>query len=135
MGIYATAHGQHTQQSEPFVFAAHNLALAHGPLEKGDAKFEATIHFSKGKPQYGPFRREITDLLSTTQEEYKLAHCSLWQRKLGLGAGTEFNIRMRAADRKALREFIVTLAKAKEKTLVHAPLFQTGHLLIKELTR
>ncbi len=135
MGIYATAHGQHIQESEPFVFAAHNLALAHGTFDKAEARFEAAIHFSKGKSQYGPFRRELTDLLTTAQEELKLTHCSLWQRKLGLGAGTEFNIRLRDADKKGLREFVLMMSKAKDQPLAHAQLFENGQLLIKELTR
>ncbi len=135
MGIYATAHGQHIQESEPFVFATHNLVFLGGSLERNDAKYEATLHFSKGKPQYTPFRKELTNVLQSTQEDVKLAHCSLWQRKLGLGQGTEFNIRLRASDRKALREFILRLAREDGKNLFHAPVFDNGCLLVKELTR
>ena len=135
MGIYATAHGQHILEADPFAFAAHNLAFAQGPLGRRGAKFEAAIHFSKGKSQYGPFRRELTELLTAVQREFKLEHCSFWQRKLGLGAGAEFNIRLRDGDRKILREFIVALAKAKDKVLVHSALFRDGHLFVKELIR
>ncbi len=135
MGIYATSHGQHIAESDPFVFAAHNLAFAQGSLERGSTKFEAAIHFSKGKPQYGPFRRELTELLTAVQKELKLDHCSFWQRKLGLGAGTEFNIRLRDGDKKILREFVIALSKAKDRKLVHEALFPDGHLLLKELIR
>ena len=134
MGIYATAHGQHIRESDPFIFAAHNLAFLQGNFERGESKYEAVIHFSKGKVQYAPYRSELTELVQTAQAEFKLHHCSIWQRKLGLGAGTEFNLRLRSGDRKALREFILHLAKAKDKTLVYDPLFKNGHLLVKELT-
>ncbi len=134
MGIYATAHGQHIQQSEPFVFAAHNLVFLDGPLERADAKVEGVVHFSKGRPQYTPFRKELVDMIKSAQSEFQLHHCSLWQHKLGLGAGTEFHMRLRGADRKSVREFVVKMSKVGEKSAAFSPLFKNGYLLFKELT-
>jgi hypothetical protein len=134
MGIYATAHGQHTRQTEPYVFAAHNLTYLKGSLQTGDSKYEAVLHFGKGKTQYAPFRRGLFELLDNVQNDLRMSHCSVWQRKLGLGAGTEFNIRMRAGDRKTLKEFILSFAKGAEKNPIYSPVIVNGHLVLKELT-
>ncbi len=134
MGIYATAHGQHTRQTEPFIFAAHNLAYLKGSLETDDSKYEAVIHFGKGKTQHAPFRKGLFELLDNVQNDLKLSHCSVWQRKLGLGAGAEFNIRMRAGDRKTLKDFILSFAKSAEKNPIYKPVIGNGHLVLKEQT-
>jgi hypothetical protein len=134
MGIYAIVHGQHITQTEPFVFAAHNLVYLKGPLDSVDVKYEAVIHFAKGKPPYAPFRKGLVELLDNAQNEIRLSHCSIWQRKLGLGSGTEFNLRMRAGDRKTLKDFILVLVKFTEKNPVYGPIIKNGHLVVKEIT-
>jgi hypothetical protein len=135
MGIYATAHGQHIRQAEPYAFAAHNLAYLKGSLDSAESKYEAAIYFSKGKTQYDPFRKGLFELLDNIQRELTLGHCSVWQRKLGLGAGSEFNMKIRAGDRKTLKEFIIALTKSVEKNPIYGPVIGNGHLLVKELTR
>ncbi len=135
MGIYATAHGQHIRQTDPFAFAAHNLAYLHGSLETGESKYEAIIHFGKGKVQYAPFRKGLVELLDSVRNECGLSHCSMWQRKLGLGSGTEFNIRMRARDRRIVKDSILAFAKGAEKSPMYLPIMKNGSLVMKELTR
>jgi hypothetical protein len=135
MGIYAAPHGQHTRQTDRYVFAAHNLAYLHGSLETGDSKYEAVIHFAKGKVQYAAFRKGIAELLDSVKNESELPHLSMWQRKLGLGAGTEFNIRMRARDRKMVKDSILAFAKGAEKNPLNLPIIKSGSLVTKELTR
>jgi hypothetical protein len=135
MGIYGTAHGRHTEESDTFVFAAHNLVYHQGSLEQGDVKYEAAIHFTKGKPQYDPFRKELAELLDAIQSEFQFGHISMWQRKLGLGAGTEFNIRARTNDRKMIKEAILAIAKGQGKDLVRDPLIKQGKMLIREIIR
>ena len=135
MGIYAAPHGPHTKQADPFVFAAHNLVYLHGSLETGDSKYEAVIHCAKGNVQYVPFRKGITELLDSVKSESELPHCSVWQRKLGLGSGTEFNIRMRARDRKMVKDSIMAFAKGAEKNPMYLPIIKNGALVTKELTR
>jgi hypothetical protein len=135
MGIYATAHGQHIRQADPYAFAAHNLAYLKGPLDLAESKYEAVIYFSKGKTQYDLFRKELFELLDILQRELALGHCSVWQRKLGLGAGSEFILKMRAGDRKTLKEFVVALMKNIEKNPIYGPVFGNGNFLVKELIR
>lgn len=133
MGIYATAHGQHTRETDSFVFAAHNIAYLQGSLEASDSKYEAVIHFAKGKSQYDPFRTEVSEVLDAAQGEFKFSHLSMWQRKLGLGGGAEFHIRARTNERKVFKEFILSLAKKKERKLVYDSIVKNGSLLVKEL--
>ena len=134
MGIYATAHGQHTRQTEPFVFAAHNLVYIKGSLETGESKYEAVVFFEKGNTQYAPFRKGLFELIDSIRDDVKLSHCSVWQRKLGLGVGTEFNLRLRAGDRKTLKDFILAVAKGAEKNPVYGRVMKDAHLVVKELT-
>ena len=133
MGIYNTPHGSHIRQTDPYVFAAHNLVYRKGPLETGESKFEAVLHFSKGKMQYAPFRKGLIELLESAGDDSHLSHSSLWQRKLGLGSGTEFNIRMRARDRRLMKESIAAFVKRAEKNPDLGPAIGKGGLLIKEL--
>ena len=133
MGIYSAPHGPHTQQADPFIFAAHNLVYHHGPLATGESKFEAILHFGKGKMQYVPFRKGLTELLEGVGSDSQLSHCSFWQRKLGLGPGAEFNIRMRARDRRLIKEFVSTFAKRAEKNPDLMHVIEKGCLLVKEL--
>lgn len=134
MGIYATAHGQHIRQTDAFVFAAHNLVVLHGSLERGEANYEADLHFAKGKSQYLPFRKTLSELLDAVKSGADATHCSLWQRKLGLGAGAEFNIRIRVRERRSLRDALNVLTKGAEKNPVSASVVKTGALLVKELS-
>jgi len=135
IGIYARGHGQHIRQSDPFVFAAHNLVHVTGTLESGDSKYESVIHFTKGRVQYAPFRKGLTELLESVHGELGLPHCSLWQRKLGLGVGTEFHIRMRARDRKLVRDSVLEFMKGAEKNPLYSTIVNKGYLVTKELTR
>jgi len=132
MGIYGSAHGQHLRDAEPFVVATHNLAYLKGTLETGESKYEAVVYFSKGKTQYTSFRKGLFELLDNTQSNLKVVHCSVWQRKLGLGSGSEFNIRIRAAERRTLKDFILAMAKGAEKNPIYAPIIKNGSLVIKE---
>ena len=134
-GVYETTHGHHIRQADPFVFAAHNLAYLHGTLETGDSKYEAVVHFSKEKTQYAPFRKGLRELLDSVKTGSDIPHCSMWQRKLGLGSGTEFNIRFRATDRRLVREALLLFVKGAEKNPAYTPLVKKGSLLFKELTR
>ncbi len=133
MGIYDAPHGPHTLESDSFVFGAHNLVFQRGTLDAGESTFEAVLHFSKGKVQYAPFRKSLTEIIETVADESELANCSLWQRKLGLGGGTEFNIRMKARDRRVIKEFLGRLGKKVEKNPDLAPVTGKGALLLKEL--
>ncbi len=63
--------------------------------------------------QYSPFRQEVSALMEQVGEQINLIHESFWQRKLGLGTGKEFVLRLRLpAGEAALREVIEVIAGA-----------------------
>ena len=72
-----------------------------------------TFAFSKGPARYSDFRRSVAALLEQVAEQLDLIHASFWQRKLGLGTGKEFVLRLRIpVGEEALRELIATLGDA-----------------------
>jgi hypothetical protein len=88
---------------------------------------EVTFTFAKDPIQYSPFRQEVSAMMEQVGEQVDLKHASFWQRKLGLGTGKEFVLRMRlAAGEAPLQEVISVIASAghvgKETVLKHGKL-------------
>ena len=118
MGIYKGTHGAHIENVARTSFGTYNLiyqlgeSLAADP--SGDAQTqEVTFAFSKGPVHYSDFRRDTSALMEQVGQQTSLAHASFWQRKLGLGTGKEFVLRLRVpAGEEALREVIEVLANA-----------------------
>jgi hypothetical protein len=133
MGVYAETHGRHTQQADTFIFAAHNLVHLHGSLSVENSKYEAVLHFSKGRVQYEQYRKSLIELLERCNKLTNVAHYSLWQRKLGLGAGAEFNIRIRGSERKLIRDFVLALLKREEEVVPFGPVIRNANMIVKEL--
>jgi len=74
---------------------------------------EVTFAFSKGPIHYSDFRREVSALIEQVGDQINLIHASFWQRKLGLGTGKEFVLRLRLpAGEAPLREVIDVIAGA-----------------------
>jgi hypothetical protein len=132
MGIYLSVHGKHLEQHSSRVFSAHNLVDHKGTLNPNQSKFEGAIHFSKGKQQYAQFRKKIGETLESLQSEYKFDSVSMWQRKLGLGLGSEFNIRIRSNEKRTIRESILHMAKSGDKETILEPMIKNGQLVMKE---
>jgi hypothetical protein len=115
MGIYKGSHGDHIQSVARTSFGTYNLIYQVGESLTADlthdATQEATFAFSKGPIQYSPFRQEVSGMMEHVAEQLHLLHASFWQRKLGLGTGKEFVLRVRLpAGEEALRELISIIA-------------------------
>src|SRR6266699_92655 len=75
-----------------------------GPLDEAWLCFPGSIHYSD-------FRHEVSALMEHIAEPINLKHASFWQRKLGLGTGKEFVLRLRLpAGEETLRGLISTIA-------------------------
>ena len=73
----------------------------------------SNLSFSKGPVHYSDFRRDTSALMEQVAQQVNLLHVSFWQRKLGLGTGKEFVLRLRIpAGEDALREAIEAIADA-----------------------
>jgi hypothetical protein len=118
MGIYRGSHGAHIENVGRTSFGTYNLVYQLGESLTaglaGDARMqEVTFAFSKGPFHYSDFRRDVNAFMEQVGERGDLRHISFWQRKLGLGTGKEFVLRLRLPEGEdALRETIAAIANA-----------------------
>jgi len=118
MGIYRGSHGAHIENIARTSFGTYNLIYQLGEgltadLADDRVTQEVTFAFSKGPVHYSDFRQEVSALMEQVAEPTNLVHASFWQRKLGLGTGKEFVLRLRLpAGEEALREAIGLIAGA-----------------------
>ncbi len=118
MGIYRGTHGAHIEHVTRTSFGTYNLIYQLGEsltadLASDTVTQEVTFAFSKGPVQYSPFRQEVSALMEHIAGQVQLTHASFWQRKLGLGTGKEFVLRVRLPVGEApLQEVISVIADA-----------------------
>jgi len=118
MGIYRGSHGAHIENVGRTSFGTYNLNYQLGEalttdLANDAGTQEVTFAFNKGPVHYSDFRREVSSLMEHVGEQMHLMHASFWQRKLGLGTGKEFVLRIRLpAGEDPLREVISVFAGA-----------------------
>jgi hypothetical protein len=116
MGIYRGSHGAHIENIARTSFGTYNLIYQLGESLTselaGDAlPQEVTFAFSKGPVHYSDFRRDVSALMEQIGERSDLLHISFWQRKLGLGTGKEFVLRLRLPEGEdVLRATIAAIA-------------------------
>src|SRR5215472_19028254 len=116
MGIYRGSHGEHIQHVARTSFGTYNLVYQVGESltadRVGDAlPQEVTFAFNKGPVHYSDFRQDVSALMEHIGEQINLVHASFWQRKLGLGTGKEFVLRLRIpAGEETLRGLISAIA-------------------------
>lgn len=118
MGIYQGSHGAHIENIARTSFGTYNLIYQLGESLTSDLigdvlTQEVTIAFSKGPVHYSDFRQEVCALMEQVAGQTNLIHASFWQRKLGLGTGKEFVLRLRVpVGEEALLEVLATIADA-----------------------
>ncbi len=131
IGIYTPVHGKHIQEFDAYAYAAYNLVHLTGELSTR-GKYEASLFFSKGDTRYEPFRNGIKKAIEEVLGKRGTSHVSVWQRKLGLGVGREFVLRVRGEDINGPSEFIKGIVESKGGELIRKALVN-GHLLVKEM--
>ena len=131
MGIYASLHGKHIQEAVAMTFAVHNLVHHSGEAEDHQG-VEAVLFFSKGAVKYETFRQSLKASLESIWGNKHTKSVSVWQRKLGLGRGREFQVRIRTSGRAAGTESVERLLRAAEGGDAGAALSK-GQLLYKEI--
>jgi hypothetical protein len=118
MGIYVGNHGAHIENVGRTSFGTYNLIYQLGEsltahLDNDVATQEVTFAFSKGPFHYSDFRRDVSALMEHIAEQINLIHTSFWQRKLGLGTGKEFVLRLRLpSGEEPIQEAISVIASA-----------------------
>jgi hypothetical protein len=126
IGVFTGSHGKHVGQFQNGAFSIANATLLWGDEQHRLCKFEAAIHFSKRKGNYDELRQKIRDAAGNVVKTNKqVKQIWLWQRKLGLGAISEFTLRIRAQDKAVLKdganEMMRTLASKKEYSAIVRP--------------
>ena len=117
MGIYVGTHGAHIENVGRTSFGTYNLVYQLGESLTADLTGdvltqEVTFAFSKGPVHYSDFRQEVSATMEQLAEKMDLLHASFWQRKLGLGTGKEFVLRLRIpVGEEDLREVIASIAE------------------------
>lgn len=136
LGIYASAHGKHIGQTAPFVIAAHNLVHSSGadfwkslPAAWG----EAVLFFDKPAIPYDTFRASLAPLIDGSLSGSGAPAATLWQRKLGLGRGSEFALRILLSRREDVPGVIDRLRSANEPPFASEIFGSEASLLVKEL--
>jgi hypothetical protein len=127
MGIYKGTLGDHLKYIEHSSFGTYDLIYQLGEdltadLAHDTGTQEVTFAFSKSLMQYSPFRQEVSGMMEHIAEQVQLQHASFWQRKLGLGTGKEFVLRLRLpigeAPLKEIINIIAGSARVGKETIV-----------------
>jgi hypothetical protein len=139
LGIYARPHGNHIKEFIRYGYTVYNRIYAVTTIqEKKDqtGHHELALFFSKPDPdriKYAPFRNGICQALDKLVAAIGIEHIALWQRKLGLGVGVEFVLRMTAQNIETLLGSLEWLAAYKEKEFVKEVLVDEGRAVTKQL--
>ncbi|MEX1138892.1 MAG: hypothetical protein WEB33_01030 [Bacteroidota bacterium] len=131
IGIYTPVHGKHIGEFDSYAYSAHNLIVLEGELGANTSKYEMAAFFSKGGVKYDVFRSALKSKLAAVIGLKKITHGSLWQRKLGLGSGREFVLRLQGNEPAVLSEAISSLYSKEDAPFLRNAL-QGGHVLCKE---
>lgn len=119
-----------------FVRTIHNLMFAKGDMVRKSSSenvVETSISFSRPELKYASFRQGLFEGLEKLHEKFMPDHISLWQQKLGLGAGKEFVLRVIGRGVENSIESILWLESLKERAFLKHDIIERGSLLIKEL--
>ncbi len=134
VGIYGPTHGRHLEQAGRYLFAAYNLVGSWGARADILAgQFEAALYFSKPAMPYDTFRGGLLGALEVLVKEKPVRQVSLWQRKLGLGRGSEFILRCTAASTGDIGDVLGWLGRCHEPAFLKSALMSRGQLVVKEL--
>ena len=135
LGIYASAHGKHIGEAAPFVVAAHNLVHASGAdfwKSLSSAWGEAVVSFDKPAVPYDRFRASLAPLIDRALAGSGAPAATLWQRKLGLGRGTEFALRI-LLSRRDYASGVIGQLRSADDPVVSGTFGADASLLLKEL--
>jgi hypothetical protein len=133
IGIYDFANVKKINEYNTMHCSLYNLLFLDGSLDLDMDRFELEVNFVKGKASYSIFNRELSESMKYFRKEIHSLNVSVWQRKLGLGVGEEYTMRIRTKDRFTLRSTITAMKRyIKDKNLITDSI-DNGNWLIKEI--
>lgn len=133
IGIYNSVHERKVSGFESMNCALYNLLYSDGTFNSPFDRFELQVNFIKGKETYSMFHKELGDSIKYFRTEIHHLNVSIWQRKLGLGTGMEYMLRILTKDKSTLRSAVSIAQKfVKEKNTI-ANAIKSGIWLLKEI--
>jgi hypothetical protein len=134
LGIYGSIHGRHIGEFAQYGYTLQNLVYeSSGNPQKDRIGWELSLFFSKPKIKYEPFRLVLSEALDELESMFEFPSTLIWQRKLGLGVGNEFELRVNLpAETRPVDLFLHALRDRVKDELIQHQIFSLGNLLIKE---
>jgi hypothetical protein len=133
LGKYASFISTKTNQSALCICSLYNLLYLDGSYERNIDRFELQVRFSKGKESYELFHNELSEAAKSLRFEIHDLNVSVWQKKLGLGLGDGYILRIRTKDRSTLRSVITIIQKLVKSKNIIANSLGAGIWLAKEI--
>jgi hypothetical protein len=137
LGVYASPHGDHVQAVEDYSVATHNLLYSAGEpyvVASRRVRDEAVVYFSKPDVRYEEFRTALFPAVENLASRTGIVSVSVWQRKLGLGAGKEFIMRSLLSSDRRLESFGSALRSMSSSDILRKALIKEGCLVLKQLS-
>lgn len=128
-----SAHDKKIKQVDSMVCSLYNLLFLDGMLDLDMDKFELQINFTKGTMPYPLFNQELRESMKFFRIEIHNLNVSVWQRKLGLGTGEEYILRIRTKDRFTLRSAISVMKRYLKERNAISDSIGDGNWFIKEI--
>jgi hypothetical protein len=133
IGIYHSTYEKKLNEFEMITCSLQNLLFLDGAIENDTDRFELQLSFTKAKQAYDVFCKELGESIKLFRREINHLNVSVWQRKLGLGIGQDYTLRIRTRDRSTLRSVIsMTQKYIKGKNQI-ANSIRKGVWLAKEI--
>ena len=107
--------------------------IFNGNLAYNSDRFELQIRFNKGKESFELYHNKLSEITKLFRSEIHDLNVSIWQKKLGLGIGEEYILRIRTKDRSTLRAVIAILQKLVKGKDHIANSLCAGIWLVKEI--
>ena len=133
IGIYNSSYEKKANEFETMACSVYNLLFSDGASYSNLDRFELQVNFVKGKESYNIFHKELSESIKYFRTEIHHLIVSVWQRKLALGRGDEYMLRILTKDRFTLHAAVsVTQKFTRDRHLV-ANAIRTGTWLTNEI--
>lgn len=135
IGVYRSVHGKHLEQCERSACALQNLLRPENEipaLRRPPGSVEAVLWFSKREMEYARFLTDLFGLLDALKADVGSLQWSVWQRKLGLGTGEEFALRITDGDEERVADAIRWLVTSRRNTSLYESVVARGSLAFRE---
>ncbi len=135
LGIYDGPHGKHIAEAGSWMFAAYNIVAEQRAQNNAPT---VLVELPVAKPmttRYDAFRSMMTRAMEQLAASADIASLGLWQRKLGLGPGREFLLRIGCSDiHKGVNAGLLVLPMLREMISVPGDAGSGPHpLILKEI--